>query len=86
MRAIAELNCDNSLLVCMVEGLYNSLYKPKNKIVWRSGKNTVTYGRVEKDVARSLLDELLNIGVVRECKECKECAENCMKVDIEQSA
>lgn len=83
MRVIAELNCDNSLLVCMVEGLYNSIYKPKNKIVWRSGKNAVTYSRVEKDIARRLLGELITLGVV---KECKECTEICTKVDIKQSA
>ena len=83
MRAIAVVNCDNSLLVCMVEGLYNSIYKPKNKIVWRSGRNTVTYSRVEKDVSRRLLGEMITLGAV---KECKECTENCMKMDIKQSA
>lgn len=83
MRVIVELNCDNSLLVCMVEGLFNSIYKPKNKIVWRSGKNTVTYSRVEKDIAKKLLVELIKLGVV---KECKECTEICTEVDIEQSA
>lgn len=67
MRAIAELSCDSSLLVCMVEGLYNSLYKPKNRIAWRSGGCTVTYSRVEKDVAVRLLDEMIELGVVREC-------------------
>lgn len=55
MRVICTLDTDNSFLICIVEGLYNSIYKPKNAIVWRSGRNTVRYKRISCGLAEKLL-------------------------------
>lgn len=46
---------DNSFLTCIAEGCANSIYKPKNKIVWRAGRNCVTFKRIDTEIARGIL-------------------------------
>lgn len=58
MRVIAEINTDNSLIIMLTEALYNSIYKPKNGIVWQSGRNTVRFKRIDVELAERLLDVL----------------------------
>lgn len=63
-RVIAEIKSDNSFLVCLIEGLYNSIYKPKNKIIWRSGYNIISFARVNDELAYSLINCLKVGGVI----------------------
>lgn len=55
MRVICTLDTDNSFLIMLVEALYNSIHKPKNGIVWQSGRNTVRFKRIDPELAERLL-------------------------------
>ena len=49
---LARVNSESDMIICLVEWLYNSLYKPKNKHVWIGFNSSVTFARCDKEQDR----------------------------------
>lgn len=61
---LAKINTDCSLIVMLVEALFNVLEEPYNSIVWVGFRASVTFKRCDKKTAQALLDCLVAIGMV----------------------
>ena len=49
---------NNSFIRAIVEGCYNSIYKPKNGNIFQSGIHVVSMARIHSDLARDILEIL----------------------------
>lgn len=59
-RELLVLETDNSFIRLMAEFCMNSIYKPKNKCVYQSGRNRITVARCDKELAIRILDVIKN--------------------------
>lgn len=61
---LAKINTDCSLIVMLVESIFNVLESPYNSIVWIGFRASVTFKRCDKKTAQALLDCLISIRMV----------------------
>lgn len=55
-KIMCEFDTDNSFATMMCESCMNSIYKPKNRIIWQAGRNIVSFARIPKDLAEAILE------------------------------
>ena len=55
-KVLCEIHTDNSLIICLTESCWNSIYKPLNKCTWMSFRSTCTFARISPDLATLLID------------------------------